>query len=248
MRVFKDIYYNQTEDEMNTLDVFCPDGEAKCAFLYIHGGGIEQGSKADGERLGQYLCDRGVAVININYRKYPNAKYPDFICDAADAVAWAKKNIKDTCGTDKLFVGGTSAGGYISMMLCFDKRYLAAVGLDNSAIEGYLHDAGQPTAHFNVLRYSGIDSRRVIVDETAPLYHIGTEKEYPPMRFLVSDDDMQNRYEQTMLVLSTMKHFGYENYDHIVLHGKHCQSFGSYDEQGNNILATLIYDFLKDKI
>ena len=96
------------------------------------------------------------------------------------------------------------------MMLCFDRRWLSAVGIDLSEISGYFHDAGQPTAHFNVLKYSGVDRRRVIVDETAPLYHIGVEESYPKMAFIVSDNDMKNRYEQTMLVLGTLRHFGYD--------------------------------------
>ena len=77
-------------------------------------------------------------------------------------------------------------------------------------ISGYVHDSGQPTAHFNVLKEKGMDFRRVIVDETAPLYFVGLEKEYPPMLFIVADQDMENRYEQTVLVLSTMDHFGYD--------------------------------------
>jgi acetyl esterase/lipase len=118
---------------------------------------------------------------------YPDAKYPDFIYDAAEAVAWTNKNMTDLFGCKNLYVGGSSAGGYLSMMLCFDKKYLASVGLDNSVIVGYLHDAGQPTAHFNVLKHSGIDRRRIIVDESAPLYYVGIESDYPRMRFIVSD-------------------------------------------------------------
>ena len=77
------------------------------------------------------------------------------------------------------------------MMLCFDRRWLAVHGLSPMDFSGFIHDAGQPTAHFTVLKYRGIDSRRVIVDETAPLYHIGVDETYPPMRFLVSDHDME---------------------------------------------------------
>ena len=106
------------------------------------------------------------------------------------------------------------------MMLCFDRRWLNAVGIDLSEISGYFHDAGQPTAHFNVLKYSGVDRRRVIIDETAPLYYIGVEESYPKMAFIVSDNDMKNRYEQTMLVLGTLRHFGYDM-DKVILHEMH---------------------------
>ena len=64
------------------------------------------------------------------------------------------------------------------------------------------------------------------------------------MRFIVSDNDMTNRYEQTMLVLSTLSHFGYKNYDHVVMHGGHIQQIGSpktiYDEPKNAFVANFI--------
>ena len=133
------------------------------------------------------------------------------------------------------------------MMLCFDSKYLAEVGLDNSRIAGYFHDAGQPTAHFKVLQNQGIDKRRIIVDETAPLYYVGLESDYPRMRFIVSDNDMKNRYEQTMLMMSTLKHFEFEKYDHVVMHGKHCAYCKDTDENGVPILAGLIADFVENK-
>lgn len=65
------------------------------------------------------------------------------------------------------------------------------------------------------------------------------------MRFIVSDDDMENRYEQTMLVLSTMKHFGYSRYDHKVMHGKHCQYCNTQNGREGG-LGALILDFIKN--
>ena len=139
---------------------------------------------------------------------YPNAKFPEFIEDSASAVAWAKKNMPLLCGCDKLYVGGSSAGGYITMMLCFDQKYLKAVGMSNSDIAGYWHDAGQPTFHFNVLRNEGYDPRRVIVDEHAPLYFVGLEKEYPTMQKFrdefVVDEELLGRL-RTMAVRDSVK-------------------------------------------
>ena len=68
------------------------------------------------------------------------------------------------------------------MMLCFDERYLKEVGILPTEIAGYIHDAGQPTAHFNVLKELGQDSRRLIVDETAPLYFVGLKEKYASVR------------------------------------------------------------------
>lgn len=231
-------------DSSQRLDVYLPEESVSSVFVYFHGGGLVEGDKNFADPFAPYLTSRGIAVVSPNYRMYPNAQYPDFICDAAQVVAWANKYMKQELNCNRLYVGGSSAGGYLSMMLCFDKQYLASVGIDNSEISGYLHDAGQPTAHFNVLKYAKVDPRRIIVDETAPLYYVGLEKEYPPMRFVVSDNDMENRYEQTMLMLSTLSHFGYQNYDHIVMHGEHCEYCVNFDENGESVFGKMVYDFI----
>jgi acetyl esterase/lipase len=196
---------------------------------------------------------KGYALASANYRMYKseghpefNAKYPDFIEDAAAAVAFVKNNAEKYGIGDKLIVGGSSAGGYLSMMLCFDEHYLAAHGLSPASIAGFVHDAGQPTTHFNVLRERGLDSRRLIVDEAAPLYHVGKASTYPPMLVIVSDHDLENRLEQTTLLLSTLRHFRYndQTIELLVAHGTHNAYCSTRDADGNNILATMIEPFL----
>ncbi|MBQ4101615.1 MAG: alpha/beta hydrolase [Oscillospiraceae bacterium] len=244
MKTIENISYGNL-DSVQKIDLYLPDGAASSMFVYFHGGGLVGGNKNSAGVFAPYLTSRGIAIASANYRMYPDAEYPDFICDAAQAVAWTNEYMRKELGGERLYIGGSSAGGYLSMMLCFDKRYLERVGLDNSKVAGYFHDAGQPTAHFNVLKYADIDPRRIIVDETAPLYYVGLEKEYPPMRFVVSDNDMKNRYEQTMLMLSTLSHFGYQNFDHIVMHGKHCEYCGKIDNDGESVFGQMIYDFVK---
>ena len=245
MNVLKDIYYTNEIDEHKALDVYIPSGECKAVFLYIHGGGIEKGNKRNFFREAEFLEKYGYGSVSIEYPLYPNTKFPDFLYTTAEAVAWTKRNMRKFFNCDTLYIGGDSAGGYISMMLCFDPRYLASVGLSNNDIAGYWHAAGQPTAHFNVLKYSGVDPRRVIVDERAPLYFIGLEEKYPYMRFTVSDNDMFARYEQTMLVLKTLEHFGYKNYDHKVVSGTHCEFFKKLFEDGTSEVSHLLLDFLE---
>ena len=243
MNLTQDVVYGN-DSEAQKLDVYLPKDSVRAVFVYFHGGGLERGDKISAERFAEYLTERGIAVVSANYRMYPDAKFPDFICDGAAAVRWTKDNLN----CEKIYVGGSSAGGYISMMLCFDKSYLADVGLSNSDIAGYFHDAGQPTSHFRVLKEKDIDSRKVIVDRTAPLYFVGEEVSYPPMRFIVSDNDMENRYEQTMLMISTMRHFGYSAVDHILMeNSKHCSYCGKRDENGESVFGKMIYDFISQK-
>lgn len=70
------------------------------------------------------------------------------------------------------------------------------------------------------------------------------------MLFLVSDDDMENRYEQTQLMLSTLKHFGYDQskIKYQLMHGTHCQHCAAKDENGVSVFGKIIYEFISSTI
>lgn len=246
MKRINDIAYANTDCREQTLDLYLPDSKSFPVFVYFHGGGLEAGSKEDNEIYGAYFAERGIAYASVNYRKYPYAAYPDFIKDAAAATAWVFGNIRNYGDCDKIYVGGSSAGAYLSMMLCFDNRYLSVHGLQPMQIAGFVHDAGQPTVHFNVLRERGIDTRRILVDEAAPLYHVGNAAEYPPMLFLVSDDDMPGRYEQTRLLTATLDSFKYADarYRLKQMHGPHVCYLYDRDESGTDTFSKMICDLI----
>ena len=241
MRTFPDIEY--TKDLY--LDLYLPDSDSFDLFVYFHGGGLTAGNRKGAEVFAKDLTKQNIAVASVEYRLYPEAKFPDFIIDAADSIRWLLDDISSYGKLGRLFVGGSSAGGYISMMLCFDERYLRAVNLKLTDIDGYIHDAGQPTSHFRVLTELGRDSRRLIVDETAPLYFVGMNEIYSPMLFVVSDDDMFARYEQTMLMIKTLNHFGHtENVFLDVQHGKHCKYVHKLDDNGESVFAMIVATFV----
>ena len=249
MKIINNVYYGKVQDDARRLDLYLPDAESFPVYVHFHGGGLEKGDRKNRAAFIEYLISKGFAVVSADYRKYPNAHYPEFIEDAAAAVAWAKANIGSYGKCERIFVGGSSAGGYLSMMLCFDRTYLGKYGILPCDIDGFIHNAGQPTAHFNILKERGIDKRRVIIDDTAPLYHIGCDEKYPPMLFIVSDNDMTNRYEQTMLTVSTLKHFGHEDNIRLrIMHGRHCEHDKKTDENGNNLLGQAVLDFLDDPL
>lgn len=230
------------------IDLHLPKTDSFDLFVYFHGGGLVSGSRKGMEVFARTLSKNNVATASVEYRLYPSAKFPDFIEDCAYAIRWLKDNIAKWGKCKRIFVGGSSAGGYISMMLCFDERYLKAVGVEPTDIAGYVHDAGQPTAHFNVLKEFGKDSRRLIVDETAPMFFVGTAEKYSPMLFIVSDDDMFCRYEQTMLMVKTLAHFGHKSNVHLeVVHGKHCEHTLKADENGEGVFGNIINAFI-DKL
>jgi len=245
MKTVLDIYYTKEKHPMQMLDLYLPDTESFPVFIYFHGGGLENEDRLSGAESMKVLAEGGVAAVAVDYRKYPEVQYPAFIEDCAAAVAWVKENISAYGNAKGIYVGGSSAGGYLSMMLCFDEKYLRAVGVDPTEIAGWFHDAGQPTKHFTVLKYAGEDARRIIVDETAPLYHVGKAEKYAPMRFIVSDNDIDGRYEQILLVLSTLRHFGHTNFDHKVMHGTHCH-YCDIVSPVKGIFGEMVLDFIKN--
>jgi len=250
MKIIKDISYG--EYESNLLDIYLPDKEEFSVFVFFHGGGYEKGSKLM-DRLGypalfiSYLVERGIAVVSCDYRMYPDAKFPEYIQDGAKAVKWVLDNMPSYGKVNKVFVGGSSAGAHTTMQLCFNSKFFEEAGVDKDRIDGWFHDAGQPTVHFNVLKECGVDSRREIVDERAPLYYIGIQDYYPPMKFVVSDNDIKCRLVQTKLVIETLKHFGYDmsKVHYSLMHSTHTAYWSKADDEGESIYGRLIYDFIK---
>ena len=92
MRKIKDIYYTNKKNEMQMLDMYLPDEDGFPVFVFFHGGGLEHGDRTHCQCPASYLAPRGVGLISVEYRMYPNAKYPDYIEDAALAVKWVFDN------------------------------------------------------------------------------------------------------------------------------------------------------------
>lgn len=228
------------------FDLHLPEATHFPLFLYFHGGGLTEGDKASALHFADDLTSCGIAVASANYGLHPRAHYPEYLCDAADAVAAVSRRIGEWGHCDGLYVGGSSAGAYLTMMLCFCGSYLARVGMKPADIDGWIHDSGQPTVHFHVLRERGLDPRRVIVDEAAPLYWIGTGETPNRMLVLVSDGDMEGRPAQTRLTEATLRHFGIgeEIAAFRVLHGSHCAHIGKTDEHGKNVFGEIVRRFI----
>ena len=123
------------------LDIYYPDTDKGFATLiWFHGGGLESGNKEllDGFRR------QGFAVVSVNYRLFPQGKCPDYLYDAAQAVAWTFENISRYGGTpDQIYVSGHSAGGYLTLMVALAKEYTEAFGLDADRIAKAYPISGQ---------------------------------------------------------------------------------------------------------
>lgn len=254
VKVMKDLIYQEGIGDAGKLDLYLPDSE-KCValLLYFHGGGLEGGDKADDEGVYKELASKGIAVASANYRLYPSAAYPQFVEDAAKAVAWEIGHIGEWISYDRVLVGGISAGAYLSMMLHFQPSFLEKNNIEESQIDGYIFDSAQPTVHYNILRERGIDTKAVRVDEAAPMYYLDGEKvrkKKQSFLILVSDNDIPGRLKQNELLIETMKMHQYEEsqIDYRIMEGyAHVEYTNVKDVDGTYPYAKLLYEFIKDR-
>ncbi|MRW87349.1 alpha/beta hydrolase fold domain-containing protein [Pseudoduganella sp. FT26W] len=127
------------------LDVYRPrdaHGQAP-VVVFFYGGNWVAGERADYAFVGRALASRGIVAVIADYRLYPEVRYPDFLNDAAQAVAWARREARRYGGDPaRLYVMGHSAGAYNAAMIALDGRWLAAQGLSPADLRGWIGLAG----------------------------------------------------------------------------------------------------------
>ncbi|MGR6468894.1 alpha/beta hydrolase [Rhizobium sp. PAMB 3182] len=86
-------------------------------LLYIHGGGWSGGSIALNERAARELAaESGWSVLSISYRLAPAHPFPAGLDDCRQALAWLRREGPALdLDTDRIAVGGTSAGANLAM-------------------------------------------------------------------------------------------------------------------------------------
>lgn len=248
----KSVVYDPAHPEICVLDLCEPETEEKIPlFIFFHGGGLTSGTQDIYPALQALARQYGIAVASPAYRMYPDAHYPDFIVDAANAIAWMEREWKISQKYSKIVVGGSSAGGYLSLMLYFAKHFLKDAGVDESIIGGWIFNAGQPTSHFRVLEERGFDGRCVRVDADAPLYYITESfkgKNTVPLLILAADQDMVNRLEQNVVLETALRHFDYPSDQlelRVMKNYRHCQYDEAQDEDGVYVFAQIIEAFIR---
>ena len=173
--------------EQCRLDLYHPVGQTGFAtVVWFHGGGLTGGNRS----VPSQLKDQGIAVAAVEYRLHPTVTCPAYIEDAAAAVAWVFKHVRQFGGNpDRIYVAGHSAGGYLTAMVGLDKRWLAKYDIDANRIAGLIPLSGQMITHFTIRKERGISAKQPIIDEFAPLFHVRPDA--PPLVLLTGDRELE---------------------------------------------------------
>lgn len=91
-------------------------GECRAVYLDIHGGGFYMDSARRSDARNARLADAvGVAVVSVEYRLAPEHPWPAAPDDCETAAVWLIENARELFGTERLLIGGASAGATLAM-------------------------------------------------------------------------------------------------------------------------------------
>jgi acetyl esterase/lipase len=102
--------------------VFQPP-RARGVYLHIHGGGWTLESAQSCDLMNEALCKNcEVAVVSVDYRLAPEHPYPAGPDDCEAVARWLVEHSARELGSDRLLIGGESAGAHLSTVTLLRMR------------------------------------------------------------------------------------------------------------------------------
>lgn len=106
------------------LRVFEPaGGDVRGVYLHLHGGGWVLGSShAQDPLLWKLANEASVAVVSVDYRLAPEHPFPAGPDDCEAAARWLVAQSASLFGTERIVIGGDSAGGHLAALTLLRMR------------------------------------------------------------------------------------------------------------------------------
>ncbi|ABC22797.1 carboxylesterase family protein [Rhodospirillum rubrum ATCC 11170] len=171
-----DGYRSQTNvaygpDPRQRLDVHVPvaaaPADGRPVAVWIYGGSWQSGARGDYAFIADTLAALGWITVIPDYRLFPEVRFPAFVEDTAQAVAWTRsEQARDILGPTNgtLVLMGHSAGAYNAAMVAYDPQWLRAARADPAMVSGFVGLAGP----YNLFPYDVEVTKRVFGHETDP--------------------------------------------------------------------------------
>jgi len=211
------------------LDIYHPAAAAPAGgwpvVVFFYGGSWNRGERADYRFVGEALASRGMLTLVADYRLYPQVRYPDFLTDCAQALAYGLHEAAALGGNPKrVFVMGHSAGGYNAAMLALDERWLKPTGHSPHELAGWIGLAGP----YDFLPIKNPDAKPVFFH---PDYPSGSQaidyaRRDAPAGFLAAavNDELVNPQRNTVGLATRLRAAGapvtlklYEHVNHMTI-------------------------------
>ena len=113
------------------LDLFTPETKGFPTVVFVHGGSLSTGDKADEDygKVCRAFPGAGIACANVNYRLAADAAWPAQAEDVGAAVAWVRTHIAERGGDpQRLVLVGHSSGAMLVALVASDPSYRVDAG------------------------------------------------------------------------------------------------------------------------
>ncbi|MGQ0801077.1 MAG: alpha/beta hydrolase [Pseudomarimonas sp.] len=127
------------------LDVYQPAAQSTPTpvVVFVYGGRWQSGQRSEYAFVGKRLAEAGVLTLVIDYRLWPQVRFPVFVDDTVMAIAWARSHAEQYGGDPKrIFLVGHSAGAHIAALIGTDARHLEAIDWRPRNLAGVVGIAG----------------------------------------------------------------------------------------------------------
>jgi len=126
------------------LDIYLPaDAAAAPLLIFVHGGGWSVGDKGQYEVVGNRLAHEGIVTMMANYRLSPAVQHPTHAQDVAQAIGWGYRHAAEYgADPERLCLMGHSSGAHLAALVALEPSYLAAEGMDISAVRRVIGVSG----------------------------------------------------------------------------------------------------------
>jgi len=137
------------KEKLNTLDIYVPDvtqilNTPFPVVIFFYGGcwgGCATFNKENYRFVAQALSSNQFITVIGDYRRYPQALFPEIINDSKNIVEWVKTYISHFHGdSNRIFLMGHSAGAHLAAMLTLNENYLKPETYQS--IKGFIGLAG----------------------------------------------------------------------------------------------------------